>query len=365
MRVTTPVGTSSIVPAAQYTYEGVPTVTQVFPNAGLPAGGTTVQIAGTNFTDATAVYFGSSPAASFTVNSAILITAVSPAGTQGNTVDITVTTPVGTSATSSADQYDYEGTPTITAISPTAGLPAGGNTMVITGTNFTDELTVTFGTTVSYEFTVNSSTQVTVTVPAGTAGTTNVRVTTPVGTSPVIPAGQYTYEDVPTVTGVSPNAGLPSGGTSVMITGTNFVDASSVSFGGTAASSFTVNSATQITAVSPAGTEGGTVDITVTTPVGTSTTSSADQFIYENLPAVTGLSPAVGLPAGGTTVVITGTDFLDATAVNFGSTPATSFTINSATQITALSPEGTGNVNVTVTTPVGDQRDFFSKSICL
>jgi hypothetical protein len=69
-------------------------------------------------------------------------------------------------------------------------------------------------------------------------------------------------------------------------------------------------------------------------------------------PAVTGLSPASGAAAGGTSVTITGTGFTGATAVDFGTTAA-SFTVNSATQITATSPAGTGTVNVTVVAPSG------------
>jgi uncharacterized membrane protein len=64
-----------------------------------------VGITGTGFSGATAVKFGASSAKSFTVNSAISITAVSPKGK--GTVDITVTTPGGTSATSAADQFTY------------------------------------------------------------------------------------------------------------------------------------------------------------------------------------------------------------------------------------------------------------------
>lgn len=78
--------------------------------------------------------------------------------------------------------------------------------------------------------------------------------------------------------GVTPSSGPSSGGTSVIITGTGFSGATSVTFGATAAASFTVNSATQITATSPAGS--GTVDIRVTTAGGTSATSAADQFTY-------------------------------------------------------------------------------------
>ena len=72
--------------------------------------------------------------------------------------------------------------------------------------------------------------------------------------------------------------------------------------GPTAATSYTVVSATSITAVSPPGT--GTVDVTVTTPGGTSATSAADQFTYDPVPVVTGISPAAGPMTGGTTVTV-------------------------------------------------------------
>jgi hypothetical protein len=69
-------------------------------------------------------------------------------------------------------------------------------------------------------------------------------------------------------------------------------------------------------------------------------------------PAVTGISPTSGPAAGGAAVIITGTGFTGATEVNFGATPADSFTVNSDTQITATSPaECAGTVDVTVTTP--------------
>ena len=63
------------------------------------------------------------------------------------------------------------------------------------------------------------------------------------------------------------------------ITGTNLAGATVVHFGTTAATNFTVVNDNTITATSPAGTA-GTVDVTVTTPSGTSTTSAADQFTY-------------------------------------------------------------------------------------
>jgi len=159
---------------------------------------------------------------------------------------------------------------------------------------------------------------------------------------------------LPTVTAISPATGPAAGGTTVTITGTGFTTASTVNFGSTAAT-FTINSATQITAVSPAGI--GTVDVTVFTPSGTSVTSAADLFAYPaalvSPPTVTAVNPGTGPASGGTTVTITGTGFTGATAVDFGGSAATNVTVNSATQVTAVSPVGTGTVDVTVVTPNG------------
>jgi hypothetical protein len=95
----------------------------------------------------------------------------------------------------------------------------------------------------------------------------------------------------PAVTSLSPATGPTTGGTSVVITGSNFTGATGVAFGGVAATSFTVNSATQITAVDPAGATAGEVDVRVTAPGGTSTISTSDQFTYVAPPTVVSVTP--------------------------------------------------------------------------
>jgi IPT/TIG domain/FG-GAP repeat len=163
----------------------------------------------------------------------------------------------------------------------------------------------------------------------------------------------WAFGDAPAVSSVSPNSGPASGGTAVTITGTGVTGASAVKFGSTAATSFTVNSATRITATSPAG-SAGAVDVTVATAGGTSATGSADEFTYVAVPTVTAVSPSAGPLSGGTSVTISGTNFAGATAVEFGSTAATSYATDSSTQITATSPAGSaGSVDVTVTTVGG------------
>ncbi|OOG69654.1 hypothetical protein B0E45_15030, partial [Sinorhizobium sp. A49] len=66
----------------------------------------------------------------------------------------------------------------------------------------------------------------------------------------------FTYNAQPTVTAVAPASGPTGGGTLVVITGTNLLNATAVTFGATAASGFTINSDTQITATAPAGSAG-------------------------------------------------------------------------------------------------------------
>jgi len=83
----------------------------------------------------------------------------------------------------------------------------------------------------------------------------------------------------PQIAKLAPYTGPETGGTTVTITGLNFTGATAVKFGSEEAASFTVNSSTSITAVSPAGAK-GRVEVTVTTPEGTSYTSPRDTFRY-------------------------------------------------------------------------------------
>jgi hypothetical protein len=107
---------------------------------------------------------------------------------------------------------------------------------------------------------------------------------------------------LPTVTHVTPNIGPAAGGTSVTITGpsgTDFTETSAVKFGASDAVSFNVNSATSVTAVAPEGS--ALVDVTVTTPAGTSPPNPAAQFNYSpaGLPEFGRCLKAVGVKEGG------------------------------------------------------------------
>jgi hypothetical protein len=170
------------------------------------------------------------------------------------------------------------GLPTVTSVSPTSGATSGGTSVTITGTNLSGATAVHFGPS-DGTITNDSATSVTATSPSGT-GTVDVTVTTPNGTSATSSADQFTYSATPlppTVTSVSPTSGATSGGTSVTITGTNLSGATAVHFG-PSDGTITNDSATSVTATSPAGT--GTVDVSVSTPAGISTPVAADQFSF-------------------------------------------------------------------------------------
>ena len=243
-----------------------------------------------------------------------------------------VSTPWGTDLLAG---FTFIPAPIISSFSPTS--TASGATLIITGTDFTNATSVSFGGTAATSFTVNSSTQISAVVASGASG--NVSVTTPGGTD--LLAG-FTFIPAPTISSFSPTSG--ASGATVIITGTDFTDATSVSFGGTAATSFNVDSPTQISATVASGTSG---NVSVTTPGGADLLAG---FTFIPAPIVSSFSPSSG--ASGAIVIITGTDFTDATSVSFGGTAATSFNVDSPTQISATVASGTSG-NVSVTTPGG------------
>ena len=267
-----------------------PVVTSVAPPSGVA--GATVVVTGKHFGGNIQVFFGTTPATVQSVAAnASSLTVLAPGGPAGTTVDVTVKNAAGTSAASVADRFTYLVTPppTVVNVSPNQGPTSGGTTVTVTGTGFVNgSTTVKFGGNPATSVNVTSATSLTAVSPAGAVGTVDVKVTTAFGTSATTATDRFTYGAAPTVTAISPNTGPSTGGTVVTITGTGFSTPASVFFGSVAATAVVVNSATKITATSPAGT--GAVDVTVTTAFGGSATSGSDLFTY----IVNGCTSATG-----------------------------------------------------------------------
>ena len=169
-----------------------PAITRVAPSKGPAEGGTSVKITGTNLASATSVAFGPTSAA-FAVKSATSILAIAPAGAAG-TVDVTVTTPVGTSAIVLGDHFKY--TPTIGVLAPNAGSKAGGTHVTVTGSGFALGTTSTifkFGTAKAASVNCSSTTSCAVVAPAHAVGTIEVTATVNKVASAKSPADRFTY----------------------------------------------------------------------------------------------------------------------------------------------------------------------------
>ena len=313
--VTGPGGTSALSSSDRFTFEPAPapTVTSLSSDTATTAGGTLVTITGTDLTGAGGVFFGSVPATSFIVNSSgTSIAAYSPSQGAG-IVDITVTTPTGTSAVSSSDTFTYSNAaaPTVTGRSLTGGSTAGGITVTVIGSHFTGATQAFFGT-VPVSVHVLNDDYLTVVVPGHAAGTVDITVETPSGTSSTSSADTFTYTAAsgPSVTSVSSNSGLPQGGNAIVVLGSGFTGATSVHFASTAAT-FTVLSDSALLVTVPGPMSTGTDDVTVTTPVGTSSTSSADHYTYTGALVLDGVN---GLTVSGMTLA-NGIEIIDSTNI--------------------------------------------------
>ncbi len=196
-------------------------------------------------------------------------------------MNVTVTTPAGTSATVLADRFSYVPAPTVASLSSKAGPGAGGTSVTITGSSFEAVTAVSFGASSAAHFTVNSPTSITAVSPAG-AGAVDVTVAAAGGTSAVSKHDRFGY--TPAVEGVAPGNGPVAGGTSVTITGAGFAvgaGTTTFKFGSKHATGVNCASSTSCTATAPAG-KAGTVQVTAEVgKLKSAANPPGDDFNYE------------------------------------------------------------------------------------
>ena len=234
--------------------------------------------------------------------------------------------------------------PVIDGFAPPSGL--AGALVTLSGTGFTTATAVTFSGAAAVAPTVLSDVELRVLVPAD-ARTGTVQVTNPSGTGTssasftVIPAPI----PAPVVASFAPGSGPV--GTAVTLTGSHFTGATGVAFGGVPAT-FTVGSDTSIAAVVPAGAVTGS--IVVTGPGGTGAGPTSFLVTVLVKPVINGLTPSSG-PVG-VSVIISGSRFNGALAVDFNGTPAI-FSVISSTLLSTVVPPGATTGPLSVTTTAG------------
>lgn len=342
VEVTTPRGVSRANAGSQFSY--VPSVTGLFPPAGSPAGGSAVTIKGIGLSGASAVMFGSVPAVGFEVLDDRTILATTPLqGGSVTRVNVTVTVNGQTSAATATNVFAI--TSLFIELTPGFGPAAGGNSVTVTGTNFSPSSgRVWFGDVMADSWTVVSATTIQAVAPPG-VGVVDVTVESSASGTRSPPA-RYSY--VAIVSGFSPTYGPSTGGTVVTIQGKNFDPASTVYFGSTAVTP-TQTTPTQITVTTPSGRV--TARLSVMGPGGASV-GSHELPLFSYLPQLDSLSPAVGAPTGDPAVTLIGGNFTSDAAVSFGGTPATIIAL-STTHIVVTPPNGVAGTAVDVTVKTG------------
>ena len=131
-----------------------------------------------------------------------------PTATGSYTFTVRATDATGVSGTATLT-LPIDQTPTVSGLSPTAGPSAGGTSVTITGTNFSPDATVKFGSVAATSVTVNSSTTITATSPKQGVGTVDVTVSNSAGTSATSSADQFICQPDPAtvlVTSANSNA---------------------------------------------------------------------------------------------------------------------------------------------------------------
>ena len=257
---TTSAGTSN---ALTLNY-GAPALNAASPSSGLSClGGELVVLVGMNLCDATVTVDGE--AATVSSSTATQVNFTMPVGS--GSAEVTATSPSGTSNALTLsygicdDAEECDGSPALSAASPSSGLSCMGGALVsLSGSNLCDATVSVDGGAVSVSS--STATEVNFTMPEG-SGSVEVTATTSAGTSNALTLNY----GAPALNAASPSSGLSClGGELVVLVGMNLCDAT-VTVDGEAAT-VSSSTATQVNFTMPVGS--GSAEVTVTSPSGTS-----------------------------------------------------------------------------------------------
>lgn len=324
-----------------------PSVTSFYPQTGTT--GTQVTIYGKNISGVSQVSFGGIPAASFVYIDTMIVATVGP----GASGAVYIRTPNGQDSllgftyinSNPIDSLSLH----ISSFSP--ALAMRGQTVIVKGIHLTGTTSVSFGGVISQSFTVLTDSSLKAVVGTGASGylaVSGLSGTDSLGGFIFIPPTLY----APAIKSFNPDSAIT--GETVSIYGSHFSGTQVVRFGDTEAASFNVVSDSMITAVVGSGNSGR---------VWVETTSGVDSlagFVFAEttpppvntilIPSLQSFTPATGNT--GTVIYIYGTNFTNVISVNFGGSPAGSYTIVSDSVIKAVVGNGSSGA-ITISTASG------------
>jgi len=326
-------------------------VMTISPQEGLVTGGEAIAIFGRGFPTDAFVTIDGKQLTELKVTDT-LITGVTPPGTEGEW-NVLITAP-SIDFTVFAGTFIYSPFSKIILmkITPDNGKQSGGGTGSITGSGFLPGATVTIGDVLATNVVI-TSTLITFTIPPGIEGAKDVVVTNPNGQKGTLREG-YTYNPFPVIEEIEPDFGGPlKGGTSLTITGSNFMDGVVVTIGVEQVQHLDFFSPTELRLRTPAGTA-GPKDMRVVNPDGQEAVLK-NGFTYNLPPTIASVSPNMGLLEGGTKITIIGTGFLKFASVLISGAEAYVLTV-SPTKIKVTTPPSTAGVKDIVVQNLDGQR---------
>ena len=347
--VVNPDGLADILPAA-FTYYGQssanpPVVAGVVPDFGSALGGDIVTVAGANFSPGLSCYICGNPASDIQVVSQAQFTARTPAGPVGK-CKVKVVNPDGQAGSLDGGFTYLAPQPELENVVPGEGPVEGGIDVVIYGANFMAGMQVWFGVSQSQSVTLFSADTASVKVPPGLPGVVDVKVVNAGGLMAILEDGFKYSEDpqifpAPKLKALVPASGPITGGTVVSFQGEDFQDGAKVLFSGLQAEVSFLDS-TSLLVVTPPGNQGG-VDVTVLNPDGQGSTLP-DGFVYvlptAPKPKLFGVVPASGPEAGGTTILVTGSNLTSEGMLYIDMKPVGQFTFLNDSVVSAVTPKG-------------------------
>lgn len=362
--ITNPDGRSSNLRRGYNYYVGGPVISKLTPNFGPPDGGTEVTIDGRNFSErAVATFAGKSLDGLRRIDDRTLI-GNAPEGPVGP-ADVRVENADGQSDTL-VNGWAWGGSPpptfSIARVTPELGPIAGGTRVTVIGSGFEAGAEVTFGGQPGTGVQIVGGATISCLTPAGMIGPVEVLVTQGTRTAS-LPLGFWYFDPsrrgpTPSIAAVTPALGPSTGGTTVLITGGGFAAGARVFFGTGESTTVTVVNNSTLSAITPASTVFGPVDVRVQNVDGQMVTQNQG-FVYVDpralgpAPVITGVTPNAGGSADSTAVVVAAQNVAQGALLFAGGVPASGVTIGTGMVNGTFGPHVAGAVDVVITNPDG------------